>query len=134
MNSPPSLCSLSFSPPLLPSSSIIPAAQWMNRADSRERFFLYQTGVHYSRVCETRPGFTILIRSCGRLVHVCSIFRSIERTRAVTTIVFHRMTIFPLSLHPLHVCARSLLSYISFSFFMLRFSYPQPRLRVNRIE
>lgn len=57
MNSPPSLCSLSFSPPLLPSSSIIPAAQWMNRADSRERFFLYQTGVHYSRVCENSAWF-----------------------------------------------------------------------------
>lgn len=93
MNPPSFSLFLSPSLPFLPSSSIIPAAQRMNRADSRERFFPYQTGVHYSRVCETRPGFTILIHPCGRLTHVCSIFRSIERTRAVTTIVFHGMTI-----------------------------------------
>lgn len=76
------LLSFSLSPPppcLSSSSSIIPAAQWMNRADSRERFFAYQTGVHYSRVCETRPGFTILIRPVLGFMHVRSIDGSIDR-------------------------------------------------------
>lgn len=79
--------SLSPLPPPLPfhslsfSSSIIPAAQWMNRADSRERFFAYQTGVHYSHVCETRPGFTILICPVIGFMHVRRIDRSSRQVR-----------------------------------------------------
>lgn len=98
----------------------------MNRADSRERFFAYQTGVHYSRVCETRPGFTILIRLVIEFMH--EFVRSTNRSASTaTTVVFHGMTTYR------HACARSLLSYISFSFFIPRSSYFHScRSRVNR--
>lgn len=94
---------------------------------TRARFFPYQTGVHYSRVCETRPGFTILYLwlVVSRLVHVRSIDRSIPVSG---TIVFRGMTICRDAMPRWHVCvldhctrAYNLLFIFHALFF---FSYP----------
>lgn len=57
--------------------TVCPSLTSTNRADSRERFS-YQTGVHYSRVCETPSAFTMA--AVTRWGRVCD--RSIKPSRA----------------------------------------------------